>query len=154
VRLVNGSTSVNGGPPDALERLAAALAAGRNGGAAADPATGDEAWSRQAARVAAWMLRGGYPDALREDLVRDVVALWEELPPDDPAWDAAAVALATLADLRRAAERDACSRAAIPACSGPLGAVHEHVAGRAAPALVRERLEQLLAALDGAEASS
>lgn len=60
----------------------------------------DDGWDANAAAVVAWIGAGGYPASAREDLLRDVVALWDEFAPNHSAWNTMATLLATLAAMR------------------------------------------------------
>lgn len=72
------------------------------------PQTGSQAapsvsaWDDDGAAVVAWIRSGGYPATGREDLLRDVVSLWNVFPPDHSAWNTIATLLTTLAAMRDA----------------------------------------------------
>ena len=62
----------------------------------------DDVWDDNAAEVIAWVRSGGFPAAGREDLLRDVISLWNAFPPDHSAWNTIATLLSTLAAMRDA----------------------------------------------------
>ena len=62
----------------------------------------DDGWDADAAEVVAWIGAGGYPAGAREDLLRDVIALWDDFGPDHSAWNTMATLLTTLAAVRDA----------------------------------------------------
>ena len=67
----------------------------------------DDRWDANAPAVVEWIRSGGFPETAREDLLRDVVALWDGFTPDHSAWNAAAGFLsALLAAMRDAPGRD------------------------------------------------
>ena len=57
----------------------------------------DAVWHDTAAEVISWIRSGGFPSTAREDLLRDVVSLWNGFPPDHSAWDTAATLLTAMA---------------------------------------------------------
>ena len=70
----------------------------------ADPSgrDGDRVWRANGEAVARWIASEGYPDAVREDLLRDIVLLWEEWPGDESVWETLALVLGTCDHARRA----------------------------------------------------
>jgi hypothetical protein len=62
----------------------------------------DDRWDANAPAVVEWIRSGGFPETAREDLLRDVVALWDGFTPDHSAWNAAAGFLSALAAMRDA----------------------------------------------------
>jgi hypothetical protein len=60
------------------------------------------AWDDNAAAVMAWIRSGGFPASGREDLLRDVITLWDVFAPDHSAWDTTASFLSALAAMRDA----------------------------------------------------
>jgi hypothetical protein len=71
------------------------------------PAPAAGRWARNGEQIARWIALGGYPDTPREDLLRDVVMLWDEWPADAAAWDALGALLATMAAASPAVDREA-----------------------------------------------
>ncbi len=63
-------------------------------------APSDGAWDGNAAAVVAWLRSGGYPATGREDLLRDVVTLWDGFAAEHSAWNTVATLLTTLAAMR------------------------------------------------------
>ncbi len=63
-------------------------------------AASDDRWDANAPAVVEWIRSGGFPETAREDLVRDVVTLWDGFTPDHSAWNAAAGFLSALAAMR------------------------------------------------------
>src|SRR4051812_24821921 len=120
-----------------------------DGDQAAAVSDSDDGWTRRAGHMVGWMMRGGYRGTMREDLLRDVVTLWEDVPPDDPAWDAAAAALATCLSMSSMSPpyEDAACAEAIRAYSALLDAIQAHVAHVGADVdHTRAALDDLLAA--------
>ena len=66
----------------------------------------DDRWDANAPAVVEWIRSGGFPETAREDLLRDVVALWDGFTPDHSAWNAAAGFLSALAAMRDAPGRE------------------------------------------------
>jgi len=66
----------------------------------AEPA--DVGWHDNGAEIVSWIRSGGFPATAREDLLRDIVSLWNGFPPDHSAWDTIATLLTTLAAMRDA----------------------------------------------------
>jgi len=60
----------------------------------------DGALEDSAGAVMAWMRSGGLPATDREDLLRDVITLWDGFPPGHSAWNTTATLLSTLAAMR------------------------------------------------------
>jgi len=56
--------------------------------------------------VAGWIGSGGFPATGREDLLRDVVTLWDGFAPDHSAWNTTAALLSTLAAMRDTPETE------------------------------------------------
>ena len=69
-------------------------------------AASDDRWDANAPAVVEWIRSGGFPETAREDLLRDVVALWDGFTPDHSAWNAAAGFLSALAAMRDAPRRE------------------------------------------------
>jgi hypothetical protein len=63
-------------------------------------------WTRNGDRIARWIAAGGHPDTARDDLLRDIVMLWDDWPPEAVVWDVLATVLATIAAAPRAPARD------------------------------------------------
>jgi hypothetical protein len=63
-------------------------------------AASDDLWDANAPAVVAWIRSGGFPATARDDLLRDVVTLWDGFGPDHSAWNAAAGFMSTLAAMR------------------------------------------------------
>ena len=86
--------------------------------------------------VVEWISAGGYPASAREDLLRDVVALWDDFAPDHSAWNTMAALLAALAAMRDAPGAEAPAFAAlsaltehIEACTSGAAAAEEQAVG-------------------------
>jgi hypothetical protein len=78
----------------------------RSGTTARPDAASDDRWDANAAAVAGWIGSGGFPATGREDLLRDVVTLWDGFAPDHSAWNTTAALLSTLAAMRDAPEAE------------------------------------------------
>jgi hypothetical protein len=87
----------------------------------------DDGWDANAVAVVAWLGAGGYPASARDDLLRDVVALWDAFGPDHSAWNTMAALLTTLAAMRDAPGAESPAFAA-------LSELAEHIEGCAAGA--------------------
>jgi hypothetical protein len=59
-------------------------------------------WTRNGDRIARWIAAGGHPETSRDDLLRDIVMLWDDWPPEAVVWDVLATVLATIAAAPRA----------------------------------------------------
>jgi len=110
----------------------------------------DDRWDANAPAVVEWIRSGGFPETAREDLLRDVVALWDGFTPDHSAWNAAAGFLSALAAMRDAPGRDPQALRALADLAAQVERCAMGTAGaeeRAVTAVTR------LAALAGAETS-
>ena len=67
----------------------------------------DPRWAQNSGQIARWIASGGYPITTREDLLRDVVMLWDEWPAESAVWGALATVLATIPAGRPAKPTDA-----------------------------------------------
>jgi hypothetical protein len=96
----------------------------------------DPRWEANRSAVAEWLASGGHPSSPREDLLRDLILLWDEWPEDDAAWEALATLLATLSRFPRGSASGAYSRAAHPAeiYLALLGMLDEYAASGTEPA--------------------
>jgi hypothetical protein len=78
----------------------------RSGKTARPNGASDVRWDANAVAVAGWIGSGGFPATGREDLLRDVVTLWDGFAPDHSAWNTAAALLSTLAAMRDTPETE------------------------------------------------
>ena len=60
------------------------------------PSRVDPRWTQNSGQIARWIASGGPPYTSREDLLRDIVMLWDEWPTESPVWGALAAVLATI----------------------------------------------------------
>jgi hypothetical protein len=67
-----------------------------NASATTPAARVDPRWAKNSSEIARWIASGGPPYTSREDLLRDVVMLWDEWPAESAVWGALATVLATI----------------------------------------------------------
>jgi hypothetical protein len=60
------------------------------------PSRVDPRWAQNSGRIARWIASGGAPYTSREDMLRDIVMLWDEWPAESAVWGALATLLATI----------------------------------------------------------
>jgi hypothetical protein len=60
------------------------------------PSRVDPRWTQNSGQIARWIASGGPPYTSREDLLRDIVMLWDEWPAESAVWGAVATVLATI----------------------------------------------------------
>jgi hypothetical protein len=71
------------------------------------PSRVDPRWAQNSGQIARWIASGGPPYTSREDMLRDVVMLWDEWPAESAVWGALATVLATIPAGRPAETTDA-----------------------------------------------
>jgi hypothetical protein len=62
----------------------------------ARPSPVDPRWDQNSGQIARWIASGGRPYTSREDMLRDIVMLWDEWPAESAVWGALATVLATI----------------------------------------------------------
>jgi hypothetical protein len=60
------------------------------------PSRADPRWAQNSGQIARWIASGGPPYTSREDMLRDIVMLWDEWPAESAVWGALATVLATI----------------------------------------------------------
>ncbi len=63
---------------------------------ATTPGRVDPRWTRNSDLITRWIASDGYPTTPREDLLRDIVMLWDEWPAESALWGALATVMATI----------------------------------------------------------
>lgn len=76
------------------------------------PSRVDPRWTQNSGQIARWVAAGGPPYTSREDLLRDIVMLWDEWPAESAVWGALASVLATIPASRAETSRAAPERIA------------------------------------------
>lgn len=66
------------------------------------PSRVDPRWAQNSGQIAHWIASGGAPYTSREDMLRDIVMLWDEWPAESAVWGALATLLATIPAARPA----------------------------------------------------